>query len=273
LDSAFRKSWVQTRRVPGAVTFRADSRWDIHDLKQRSDHTTIGAARLRCRANSGICSGNFQGPSIGRVNSAGVPGDDSFHSTSLCLSGKRVLEMAVLQTARLTLGPCSPSDRADFIALELDPEVMRYLNGGHAVDHAQVDSDAAFLMPRGTEPHVWTARRTTDGAFVGWFCLWPDSETVAELGYRLRRVHWGQGLASEGASALVDWGFRSNGYEKVVSCTMAVNHASRRVMEKIGMSYARTVYVEGDPFPGTEHGDVWYALTRSEWSGGPGWAE
>jgi RimJ/RimL family protein N-acetyltransferase len=175
--------------------------------------------------------------------------------------------MTVLQTMQLTLSPCGPRDRADFIDLELDPEVMRFLNGGQAVDPEQIDPNAAFLQPRGTEPHVWTARRTASGAFVGWFCLWPESETSAELGYRLRRMDWGQGLASEGASALVDWGFRSGGYDKIVAGTMAVNHASRRVMEKIGMKYARTVSVDWpDPIPGSEHGDVWYAVTRSEWT-------
>jgi len=176
--------------------------------------------------------------------------------------------VAVLQTARLSLSPCSPSDRADFISLELDPEVMRYLNGGRAVDVEHVDPDASFLMPRGAEPHVWTARRTAGGAFVGWFCLWPDSESLAELGYRLRRTEWGQGLASEGASALVDWGFTSNSYDKIASCAMTVNVGSRRVMEKIGMRYTRTVPFEGDCFPGTEQGEVWYEVQRSEWSGG-----
>lgn len=107
--------------------------------------------------------------------------------------------MVILQTMRLTLSPFCPGDRADFVELELDPEVMRFLNG------------APFLMPRGTEAHVWTARRTASKAFVGWFCLWPENETLAELGYRLRRMDWGQGLASEGASALVDWGFTSAG--------------------------------------------------------------
>jgi RimJ/RimL family protein N-acetyltransferase len=175
--------------------------------------------------------------------------------------------MTILQTARMTLSPCCPRDRADFIDLERDPEVMRYLNGGHAVDQENIEPNATFLMPRGTEQHVWTARRTTNGAFVGWFCLWPDSETQAELGYRLRRIDWGLGLASEGASALVNWGFSSNGYDKIVACTMTVNRGSRRVMEKIGMIYARTVYLDADPIPGSEHGDVWYELTRSEWSG------
>lgn len=175
---------------------------------------------------------------------------------------------AVLQTTRLTLRPSRPSDGADFIALALDPEVMRFLNGGHAVDHEQIDPNASFLMPRGTEPHVWTARRTTGNAFVGWFCLCPESATVAELGYRLRRMEWGQGFASEGASALVDWGFKGGGYDKIVSTTMAVNQASRRVMEKIGMTYARTVpFGSSDPIAGSEHGEVWYELMRSGWNG------
>ena len=55
--------------------------------------------------------------------------------------------MTVLKTKQRALSPCCPSDRADFIDLELDPEVMRFLNGGHAVDHEQID-------PNGDVPHV-----------------------------------------------------------------------------------------------------------------------
>jgi RimJ/RimL family protein N-acetyltransferase len=176
--------------------------------------------------------------------------------------------MTVLQTLRLTLSPCTPDDRADFMDLERDPEVMRFLNGGHAVDHQQVDPNATFLMPRGTEPYVWTARRKQTDAFVGWFCLWPESEQVAEIGYRLARMDWGQGLACEGASALIEYGFQICGYEKIVATTMAVNHASRRVMEKSGLSYARTEFLEWDaPIPGSEEGDVWYEIAHAEWRG------
>jgi RimJ/RimL family protein N-acetyltransferase len=176
--------------------------------------------------------------------------------------------VTVLQTVTLTLRPCCLCDCTDFRDLERDPKVMRYLNGGHAVDQELGDPDATFLMPRGTEPHVWTARRTTNNAFVGWFCLWPDSARVAELGYRLRHADWGQGLASEGALALVGWGFHSGHYDKIFASTMAVNHASRRVMEKIGFSYARTVYSEiTNAFPGSEDGEVVYELMREGWRG------
>lgn len=175
--------------------------------------------------------------------------------------------MTVLQTATLTLRPCCPDDRADFIGLERDPEVMRFLNGG-AVDHENIDpKDVTFLMPRGSEPYVWTARRTATNAFIGWFCLFPETETLAELGYRLRREDWGQGLASEGARALVDWGFGRAGYDRITACTMAVNHGSRRVMEKIGMTHVRTDFPDfSDPIPGSDQGEVWYELHRSEWT-------
>lgn len=175
--------------------------------------------------------------------------------------------MTVLTTQHLTLAPCRTEDAADFIGLERDLEVMRFLNGG-GVDHETIDSNAAFLIARGTEPHVWTARRTIGGGFVGWFCLWPENATLAEIGYRLRRQEWGHGFASEGARALVDWGFRSAGYDTIVATTMSVNQASRRVMEKLGMTHVRTDFAEwSDPIPGSEQGEVWYELKRAEWKG------
>jgi RimJ/RimL family protein N-acetyltransferase len=174
--------------------------------------------------------------------------------------------MVVLHTKSLTLTPSEPSDAADFIALELDLEVMYFLNCGHAVDHSKDNSDATFFMPRGTEPDVWRARHTYDGTFIGWFTLYPETPQLAEIGYRLKRSEWGRGLATEGAAALVDWGFKTCAYEKVFGSTSAVNHGSRRVMEKIGMRYARAIPFEWPtPFPGSELGEVVYELTRADW--------
>lgn len=48
---------------------------------------------------------------------------------------------------------------------------------------------------------------------------------------------------------------------------MAVNRASRRVLEKIGMTHVRSVHADWpDPLPGAEHGDVVYELPRSRWA-------
>ncbi|HKI13818.1 MAG TPA: GNAT family N-acetyltransferase [Roseiarcus sp.] len=101
--------------------------------------------------------------------------------------------------------------------------------------------------------------------------LWDGSrsavrEGVGELGYRLCRDAWGRGLASEGASALVAIGFADKGFVRIVATTMAVNRASRRVMEKTGLTHVRTVYPHWrDPLLGSELGEVEYEITRDEW--------
>lgn len=172
-------------------------------------------------------------------------------------------KVAVLRTKTLTLSPCCPADCADFMALEREPEVMRFLNDGYAVNQQLSDANSPFLMPRGTELYVWTARRTANGIFVGWFCLWPESESVAELGFRLRRMDWSRGLATEGTSALINWGFRHGGYDRIFACAITVNRASRRAIETIGLNYVRTLSFDWpDRFPGVEEGEVQYELLR-----------
>ena len=49
---------------------------------------------------------------------------------------------------------------------------------------------------------------------------------------------------------------------------MAVNVASRRVMEKAGLRFVRTFHQPWPyPIPGEEHGDVEYALSKTDWLG------
>lgn len=173
--------------------------------------------------------------------------------------------MRALSTPSLVLTPSVTTDRADFLALETDAEVMKFLHGG-PVDHGRIDpATAPFLMQRGGEPHIWTARHAADARFIGWFSLSPGP-AAAELGYRLRRDAWGRGFATEGAAALLAWGFEVALYQEVTATTMAVNAASRRVMEKLGMHHARTELLSfPEPLPGSELGDVTYGLRRADW--------
>jgi RimJ/RimL family protein N-acetyltransferase len=173
----------------------------------------------------------------------------------------------MIETCKLILRPALPADAAELAALERDAEVMRYLGPTDLPPSAP----APFLRPRGGEPGVWTARRRADGAFVGWFALVrleAAPQPAAELGYRLRRAAWGQGLATEGARALLAHGFESMGLVRVEATTMAVNRASRRVLEKLGFVHVATLHEPWpDPLPGSEYGEVRYALERSAGAG------
>ena len=65
------------------------------------------------------------------------------------------------------------------------------------------------------------------------------------------------GYATEGSRALINKGFTELGIERVFGYTMTVNTASRRVMEKCGLTLVRTTpYEEPDVIEGSEHGET-----------------
>ncbi|MBI1407026.1 MAG: GNAT family N-acetyltransferase [Caulobacter sp.] len=172
-----------------------------------------------------------------------------------------------LVTVRLRLRPVTPADVDDLHGLELDSRVMRYLNGGQPTPREVPPGNATlYRMPRGLEDDVWSALRLDDGQFMGWFALDVSAGGVGHLGYRLKHEAWGQGYGFEGAAALVEHGFRGLDLSAIHADTMAVNHGSRRIMEKLGMTLLRR-YREAcnDPIPGSEEGEVEYRITRQAW--------
>ncbi|MBB2911726.1 RimJ/RimL family protein N-acetyltransferase [Streptosporangium becharense] len=184
-----------------------------------------------------------------------------------------------LETDRLVLRRVTEDDLDDLVALDGDPEVMRYLTGGRPTPREVVRDE---VIPRWTAFYerydgygYWVAVEKATGGFLGWFLFRPNpvgtraDGTVREgieLGYRLRRSAWGRGYATEGSRALIRKGFTGAGVERVYAETMTVNAASRRVMEKAGLRYVRTFHDDfPEPIPGDEHGEVEYALTKAEW--------
>jgi RimJ/RimL family protein N-acetyltransferase len=95
------------------------------------------------------------------------------------------------------------------------------------------------------------------------------------LGYRLRKASWGRGFATEGVRALIRRAFSEMGVRRVVAHTYETNVASRRVMEKAGMSFVRAYRMTPDElaaattFDGSlqdvwEGDDVEYAIEKHE---------
>ncbi|HLI67631.1 MAG TPA: GNAT family N-acetyltransferase [Caulobacteraceae bacterium] len=172
--------------------------------------------------------------------------------------------MVRLETPRLLLRPTTASDRADLHRLEQDPEVMRHLHGGRPTP-LDPREDAGFLMPRGEEPGVWAVIERQTGRFLGWVAL-PVEAGAGRLGYRFFRAFWGHGYATEAARAVMADAFERLGAASVAADTMTVNLASRRLMERLGMRYARTFFADfPEALPGSEKGDVEYVLTREAW--------
>jgi RimJ/RimL family protein N-acetyltransferase len=171
-----------------------------------------------------------------------------------------------LETERLLLRRFAEADVDRLLALHNDLEVMRFINGGKPTSREKVERE---YRERFAGDGYWAAVEKATGEFVGWFALHPtegDGPEGYELGYRLERFTWGKGYATEGSCALIRKGFTELGLRRVWAQTMAINLASRRVMEKAGLAYVRMFRLEwDDPLPGTEHGEVEYALTKDDW--------
>jgi len=178
-----------------------------------------------------------------------------------------------LETERLVLRRFTEDDGDILVELDGDPDVMHFITGGRSTSRHDIETD---ILPAFLDYYVryagygfWAALEKPTGQFVGWFHFRPADETrpyEVELGFRLRKSAWGKGYATEGSRALIEKGFAELGVQRVVASTMVVNVASRRVMEKAGLSIVRTFHQDWpDYIEGEEHGDVEYALLRSEW--------
>jgi RimJ/RimL family protein N-acetyltransferase len=179
----------------------------------------------------------------------------------------------VLETQRLTLRQFTEDDVDNLFELNSDPEVMRYLSAGKPTPR-EVLRDEIIPFHLGVYERLdrlgtWAAESPATGGFLGWFHFRPGPDadiTNIDLGYRLRRLAWNKGYATEGSRALITMGFRDLGVVRVFAHTMTVNTASRRVLEKCGLRLVRTIPYDGpDVIAGSEQGEVEYALTKAEW--------
>jgi RimJ/RimL family protein N-acetyltransferase len=177
-----------------------------------------------------------------------------------------------LRTPRLVIRQFIAADEDNLVNLNGDPEVMHYISGGPAIPGRDTIRDEVLPFHLAAyERHpgfgTWAVDDAGTGEFLGWFHLRPRRPDGAiDLGYRLRRDTWGKGLATEGSRALIGRGFAEHDIDRIVAEAMTVNLASRRVMEKCGMTYVRTGFdLELAPIDGADQGYVEYELTRAVW--------
>ena len=177
----------------------------------------------------------------------------------------RRMTRPTLHTARLTLRPLTDDDLPHLVALNGDPEVMRFITG-RALTPAEVAADLPGCTGSERGLGLWSGtdadgvrrrlvpRRGPRRRRRGGDRLAPPA---APLGSRARR--------RRGPSPARRTPSRPSGLERVWAETMAVNARSRAVMERLGMRHTGTEVREWeDPIPGWEQGEVVYELTRED---------
>lgn len=158
----------------------------------------------------------------------------------------------VIETQRLILRLYEEKDRASFIALLTDENVMRYVDKGVMSPEA---AEALFEKMQGLYAGqgvdtIWAVFEKESGEYVGNASIRPRPEKREdwEIGYYLNENAWGRGYGTELAKRLVRYGFEHLGLSAVYATVDYENAASRRILEKAGMSFFEEIVDEQGPF-------------------------
>jgi [ribosomal protein S5]-alanine N-acetyltransferase len=167
----------------------------------------------------------------------------------------------VITTARLRLRSFTRDDAEAAHRVYGDPDVMRFIEVGRPAAALQatlamIDAYIEHERVHGYSFYAVIEARTGD--LIGDAGLYRRNRDVPEieLGYTLGKQWWGRGYATEAARACLELGFERHGLDEIVALAIPDNHASVRVLEKLGMRPAgrRVAY-------GREH--VRFELARS----------
>jgi RimJ/RimL family protein N-acetyltransferase len=148
------------------------------------------------------------------------------------------MSLPVLTTARLRLRPRTLDDLDANLAMDLDAAVTRFIwsEPPEPVAHrAALAERIASGWP--DVGGIWVVEWRSPQGLLGWCGLFPlDGADEIEIGYRYVRAAWGQGVATEAARAVLAHGFDTLRLPRIVGVTDPDNHASKRVLAKLGMA-------------------------------------
>jgi len=145
-----------------------------------------------------------------------------------------------LETDRLTLRPLRVADADSLHRSWSDPETLRHW---HRTPRRSLDETRSVVEAMIAEPtsHYWAlCLRGRDVAIGHAGLMSAVRGRRAALGYLIEREHWGQGLAVEASSAIIDYGLRELGLSGVEAWVYEANARSTRVAEKLGLTLRAT---------------------------------
>ncbi|HEX8425730.1 GNAT family N-acetyltransferase [Hymenobacter sp.] len=174
------------------------------------------------------------------------------------------MTLPTIETPRLLLRPIELIDAPSILALDSDPDVLRYVPNAPLSTLAEATAIVEYIRAQYQRNGIgrWVVERKEDGAFIGWCGLKLVNETECngrtnyyDLGYRLLTRYWGCGYASEAAEASLRYGFEVLQLPVINATVMRENRPSCRILQKLGL--AKTAeFVEADEA-------VWYWYERA----------
>jgi RimJ/RimL family protein N-acetyltransferase len=146
-----------------------------------------------------------------------------------------------IETVRLIIRPWSddPDDRASFVGMASDPDVMRYVHDGTPFTPAEVEEFLA-RQARQLAEHGFCMGALVEkqgGRVVGVAGAQPLGTTgELEIGWWVARDRWGRGYATEAGRGVLAHVLETLGHARALAIIDVDNAPSRRVADRLGMS-------------------------------------
>ena len=148
----------------------------------------------------------------------------------------------VFETERLTVREYTVDDAPAAFEIYRDPEVWRYLAGGDpyvSVEQARERLEQRVQRYQERAPYgLWAVVVRDTRQLIGSVLLFPlENGSEVEVGYHFGRFAWGNGYATEVTRGAIRYGFDVLDLPSLCGVVFPENVASRRVLEKAGMTY------------------------------------
>lgn len=157
------------------------------------------------------------------------------------------MEAIAIETHRLILRELTLDDVEDLARIYADPVVMKYYPKLITTEETQYQIIRSINGYQQRGWGLWATIHKAERKLIGRCGLIPqivDELSEIEIGYLLAKEYWGQGLATEAACAIRDYGF-AMGYSRLISLIAPGNMASQKVAIKAGLCYEKDAIYRG----------------------------
>ncbi|WP_295720992.1 GNAT family N-acetyltransferase [Mucilaginibacter sp.] len=157
----------------------------------------------------------------------------------------------IIQTPRLLIREFTAADEDLSLLMDEDERLTQYVKKRTPAESKQVFKDTLKDYKNKTGLGRWGIFNVGDNEFIG-VCMLKPSESDGdkiELGYRLHLKYWGQGIATELAKALINYGLNKVGLLEICAVTHPNNAASQKVLLKAGFERWGEAFWYGEDLP------------------------
>ncbi len=146
----------------------------------------------------------------------------------------------IFQSARLGFRMWRQEDEAKMALINADQAAMAFFPSLQSLKQTCLFIDKMQAQYEQVGFCYFAVDLLESGSFIGFIGLSEqtyeaDFTPCVDIGWRLHPKVWGNGLATEGARACLDYGFNKLGLQKIVSLAPKINLPSEKVMKNIGM--------------------------------------